>query len=92
MAMRCPVCGETAHVRSSYYASKTTKESYHQCKNIECSCTFKTLETLYSIIRRPLSPDEIEKKADENPLPPKPTIHCLNKYGNNGKNPGNLAQ
>ncbi|WGL95588.1 ogr/Delta-like zinc finger family protein [Arsenophonus nasoniae] len=93
MAMRCPVCGETAHVRSSYYASKTTKESYHQCRNIECSCTFKTLESLYAIIRRPLAPDEIEKKGEQNiekeegsnPLPHQPTIHCLNKYGDHFK-------
>ncbi|WGL95879.1 ogr/Delta-like zinc finger family protein [Arsenophonus nasoniae] len=85
MAMRCPVCGETAHVRSSFYATKTTKESYHQCKNIECSCTFKTLETLYSIIRRPLSPDEIEKKAEPDLLPHQPNVHCLSKYGDNFK-------
>lgn len=64
MAMRCPVCENTANVRTSRYISDVTKETYYQCRNIDCSCTFKTVESVSGIIRRPLSPDEIEKKAD----------------------------
>ena len=38
--MHCPLCGSVAHTRSSRYLSEATKERYHQCQNINCSCTF----------------------------------------------------
>ena len=56
--MRCPNCGQAAHVRTSKYMSENVKESYLQCQNVYCSTTFKTHE----------SPAE-EKKAE--PAPPK---------------------
>nr|WP_074168112.1 ogr/Delta-like zinc finger family protein [Candidatus Arsenophonus triatominarum] len=39
--MRCPVCKNTAHTRTSRYLTNKTKESYYQCQNIRCSCTLK---------------------------------------------------
>ncbi|SPZ19716.1 DNA-binding transcriptional regulator [Providencia rettgeri] len=32
MAMKCPICEEIAHTRSSEYLSSQTKRSYMQCK------------------------------------------------------------
>lgn len=42
----CPKCHYAAHARTSRYFSDTTKERYHQCTNINCSCTFVTTEPL----------------------------------------------
>ncbi|QCT18511.1 transcriptional regulator [Jejubacter calystegiae] len=51
--MNCPKCGSAAHTRSSYQVSNTTKERYNQCQNINCGCTFKSLETVAGIISEP---------------------------------------
>jgi len=48
--MHCPLCQTAAHAKSSRYVSKETKERYHQCQNINCSCTFKTHETVTGMI------------------------------------------
>ncbi|AFE59117.1 transcriptional activator Ogr/delta [Rahnella aquatilis HX2] len=42
-----------AHARSSRYLSINIKERYHQCQNINCSCTFKTHESIADIIVEP---------------------------------------
>ncbi|ELY1861267.1 ogr/Delta-like zinc finger family protein [Serratia marcescens] len=44
--------------------SENTKERYHQCQNINCSCTFVTLE---SIQRQIVSPGNVDI------APPHPT-------------------
>ncbi|HBH6886948.1 ogr/Delta-like zinc finger family protein [Serratia bockelmannii] len=44
--------------------SENTKERYHQCQNINCSCTFVTLE---SIQRQIVSPGKVDI------VPPHPT-------------------
>lgn len=51
--MHCPVCNHVAHTRSSRYLSESTKERYHQCQNINCSCTFATHESVARVISRP---------------------------------------
>ncbi|MGA9605997.1 MAG: ogr/Delta-like zinc finger family protein [Rouxiella badensis] len=51
--MRCPVCSHASHTRSSRYLSEQTKESYYQCQNIECSCSFKSVESVDKIISQP---------------------------------------
>lgn len=56
--MHCPLCQTAAHAKSSRYVSKETKERYHQCQNINCSCTFKTLESVAGII---VSPGQVNK-------------------------------
>ncbi|MDU3079054.1 MAG: ogr/Delta-like zinc finger family protein [Mixta calida] len=56
--MHCPLCQTAAHAKSSRYISRETKERYHQCQNINCSCTFKTHETVASVI---VSPGEVNK-------------------------------
>ena len=48
--MHCPKCQTAAHAKSSRYISRETKERYHQCQNINCSCTFKTHESVAGII------------------------------------------
>ncbi|ENJ4528376.1 ogr/Delta-like zinc finger family protein [Yersinia enterocolitica] len=75
--MRCPVCRHASHTRSSRYLSEQTKEVYYQCQNLDCSCTFKTVESLDRIITRP--------PAQEIPAPvviPLPVKrHTLGRYG-----------
>ncbi|WP_210507004.1 ogr/Delta-like zinc finger family protein [Pantoea ananatis] len=56
--MHCPLCQTAAHAKSSRYVSKETKERYHQCQNINCSCTFKRHETVTGMI---VSPGQINK-------------------------------
>ncbi len=51
--MRCPNCGQAAHVRTSKYMSENVKESYLQYQNVHCSTTFKTHESIFEIIRSP---------------------------------------
>lgn len=51
--MNCPECGFASHTRSSYQASKTTKERYYQCQNINCGSTFVALETFVRFIAKP---------------------------------------
>ncbi|WP_271460995.1 ogr/Delta-like zinc finger family protein [Pantoea leporis] len=61
--MNCPLCGKAAHTRSSFQVSATTKERYNQCQNINCSCTFKSHETVSEIIMKP---------GTVKPVPPHP--------------------
>ncbi|MEZ7210819.1 transcriptional regulator [Pantoea ananatis] len=61
--MKCPLCGNAAHTRSSFQVSATTKERYNQCQNINCSCTFKSHETVSEIIMKP---------GSVTPVPPHP--------------------
>ncbi|HEY0209321.1 DNA-binding transcriptional regulator [Acerihabitans sp.] len=61
--MHCPLCKNAAHARSSRYLSDTTKERYHQCTNINCGHTFKTMESITESIMTP---------GHVNPAPPHP--------------------
>ncbi|PLR44902.1 late control protein B [Chimaeribacter arupi] len=54
--MHCPYCKSSAHTKSSRYMSAQVKERYHQCTNLECSCTFKTNESIAKIITAPSQP------------------------------------
>jgi len=45
---------------SSRYISRETKDRYHQCQNINCSCTFKTHESVTGMI---VTPGKVEKVA-----------------------------
>ena len=49
----CSLCKTSAHYRASRYLSDNFKQRYHQCMNIECSATFRTLESIDGIIRSP---------------------------------------
>ncbi|WP_071987788.1 ogr/Delta-like zinc finger family protein [Pantoea sp. Sc1] len=62
--MNCPKCSHAAHTRSSVQLSENTKERYNQCQNINCGCTFKSLETVTDIIMCP---------GKVNPAPPHPS-------------------
>ncbi|MEY0579789.1 ogr/Delta-like zinc finger family protein [Providencia manganoxydans] len=87
MAMKCPLCQQIAHVRSSEYQSDTVKCNYMQCRNIHCSCTFVTLESLSHIISRPaVDSDDNQAKTEIIKLKePENLDTCLNKYGDNFK-------
>ncbi|WP_071783587.1 ogr/Delta-like zinc finger family protein [Pantoea sp. AS-PWVM4] len=62
--MNCPKCKHAAHTRSSVQLSENTKERYNQCQNINCGCTFKSLETVTDIIMCP---------GKVTPVPPHPS-------------------
>ncbi|WP_455852798.1 ogr/Delta-like zinc finger family protein [Pantoea endophytica] len=76
MAMKCPECSMTAHTRTSEYQTGTLKKTWYQCRNIDCSCTFTTLESLDTIIMKPQKAAE-DVPEKESP-PPRQT---LNRYG-----------
>ncbi|EDB6595632.1 hypothetical protein AHR24_01595 [Salmonella enterica subsp. diarizonae] len=60
----CPFCKKTAHVRTSRYLSENVKQRYHQCTNIECSATFRTIESVDGVIRTaPEKPDPAPRKV-----------------------------
>lgn len=78
--MRCPVCGHASHTRSSRYLSEQVKEAYYQCQNLECSSTFKTNESISTIITRPPEPER-----QPIVIPDAPKKHVLNRYGSNAR-------
>ena len=65
----CPFCKTSAHSRTSRYQSDNVKQRYHQCMNIECSATFRTLESIDGVIRSPVTEPVIPVPA------PEPTIN-----------------
>jgi Ogr/Delta-like zinc finger. len=67
----CPKCKHVAHARTSRYLSENTKERYHQCTNINCSCTFVTMESVDRFISVPgatLQSSPAVKQKDGRPL------------------------
>ena len=65
----CPFCKTSAHSRTSRYLSANVKQRYHQCMNIECSATFRTLESIDGVIRSPVTEPVIPVPA------PAPTVN-----------------
>ncbi|QII36617.1 transcriptional regulator [Rouxiella badensis] len=61
--LRCPLCRSASHTRTSRYISEQTKESYYQCQNIECSCSFKSVESVDKIISQPMPKEEDKPMA-----------------------------
>jgi hypothetical protein len=55
----CPKCKHSAHARTSRYLSENTKERYHQCTNVDCSCTFVTMESVERLIATPGAAERI---------------------------------
>jgi hypothetical protein len=75
-----PKCHYAAHARTSRYFSDTTKERYHQCTNINCSCTFVTTETVerfYRVTR--LSRASATATAPDNVRPTANSLDVTNK-------------
>lgn len=58
--MHCPFCQCPTRTRTSRYLSETVKQIYYQCTNILCSATFRTMESLDTIIRPPSENDLME--------------------------------
>nr|WP_241673406.1 ogr/Delta-like zinc finger family protein [Ewingella americana] len=50
--MRCPLCTHVSYIRTSRYITDKTKEAYYQCANLDCSCAFKTIESISKVINR----------------------------------------
>jgi transcriptional regulator NrdR family protein len=69
--MRCPFCKKAAHVRTSRYLSDSVKQSYHQCINVFCSATFRTVESIDEVIHQPA------KKEEPEPAPVAPQVRPL---------------
>lgn len=74
--MHCPYCKSPAHTKSSRYMSEQVKERYHQCTNLDCSCTFKTSESITKVITAPPRPE-----AEIVAVPPPKQAQTLGRYG-----------
>ncbi|MEH4797545.1 ogr/Delta-like zinc finger family protein [Atlantibacter hermannii] len=59
----CPFCKTSAHSHTSRYLSDNVKQRYHQYMNIECSATFRTLESIDGVIRSPATEPDIPVPA-----------------------------
>ncbi|WP_435930659.1 DNA-binding transcriptional regulator [Dryocola sp. BD613] len=53
----CSQCQHAAHARTRRYLTENTKERYHQRTNINCSCTFVTMESGQRFIVTPCKID-----------------------------------
>ncbi|WP_447907796.1 ogr/Delta-like zinc finger family protein [Serratia fonticola] len=53
--INCPLCQSTAKTHAIRYQSDGSKDSDIQCQNIECSATYRTKETVYRVIREPVT-------------------------------------
>ncbi|RJT15670.1 ogr/Delta-like zinc finger family protein [Rahnella inusitata] len=49
--MYCPLCLKPAHMRKVNDLEDGSKETFHQCQNLECSTTFVSRETFGHIIK-----------------------------------------
>lgn len=76
--MHCPYCKSPAHAKSSRYMSEQVKERYHQCTNPDCSCAFKTSESITRVITAPPQPEVCEAPP---PPPPQRQSQTLGRYG-----------
>ncbi|EKN6135301.1 TPA: ogr/Delta-like zinc finger family protein [Yersinia enterocolitica] len=72
--MHCPFCKKAAHTRTSRYLSENVKQRYHQCTNIECSSTFRTIESIDEVIRPPAETAKPEPETAT--LPPRNMKGC----------------
>lgn len=63
--MHCPYCKSPAHAKSSRYMSEQVKERYHQCTSLDCSCTFKTSESITKVITAPPQPAPVPAVTPE---------------------------
>ncbi|MCQ4107292.1 ogr/Delta-like zinc finger family protein [Erwinia persicina] len=74
--MHCPFCKSPAHAKSSRYMSEQVKERYHQCTNLDCSCTFKTHENITKVITCP-------PQQETQPVPPvsQSKAQTIGRYG-----------
>ncbi|RUM91057.1 MAG: hypothetical protein DSZ27_07300 [Thiomicrospira sp.] len=67
MLVRCPSCHSKAIIRASDQWTENTRIIYCQCKNINCSTTFKGQITVEEIIRSPSegsTPPDAAKQPD----------------------------
>lgn len=57
--------------------SEQVKERYHQFTNMDCSCTFKTNESITNVITAPPQPENVPE------APPEPVRErqTLGRYG-----------
>ncbi|WP_380183514.1 ogr/Delta-like zinc finger family protein [Kalamiella sp. sgz302252] len=63
--MHCPYCKSTVHIKSSRYMSEQMKKRYHQCTNLDCSCTFKTNKSITKMITAPPQPEKVVEVPPE---------------------------
>ncbi|WP_425047395.1 ogr/Delta-like zinc finger family protein [Pantoea agglomerans] len=63
--MHCSFCKNAAHTKSSRYMSEQVKELYHQCTNLDFSCTFKTNESITKLITGQPQPEKVPAPPPE---------------------------
>ena len=63
--MHCLYGKSAAPTKPSRYMSEQVKERYHQCTNLDCSCTFKTNESITKVITAPPQPEKVPASPPE---------------------------
>ena len=53
----CPMCGAQCEIRTSYMPSRTMRESFYQCTNVECGCTFVTTGEISRLLNPGATPN-----------------------------------
>jgi len=61
--------------------SEQVKERYHQCTNLDCSCIFKTNESITKVITAPPQPEKVPEAPPEAPPEPARERQTLGRYG-----------
>lgn len=67
MLVRCPSCGSKSVIVASEQMGEETRYAYCQCKNINCSTTFRASITVDHIIKSPAQgsePPDPEKQPE----------------------------
>lgn len=58
MSMPCPICGHTAHVRTSRPMSEVSREQYFHCQNARCQHIFVGMLSIVRTVGDSLLPKE----------------------------------
>ena len=58
MSMPCPICGHTAHIRTSRPMSEVSREQYYHCQNTRCSHVFVAMISIVRTVGDSLLPKE----------------------------------
>lgn len=58
MSMPCPVCGHTAHIRTSRPMSEITREQYYHCQNPRCQHIFVGMLSIVRTVGDSLLPKD----------------------------------
>jgi hypothetical protein len=53
----CPMCDASCEIRTSQAVTKTMRESFYQCTNVECGCTFVVVAEINRLLNPGATPN-----------------------------------